>query len=645
MINADVGIFSTRDTGGNAQHNVSFQVTAPGGYRLDIATSRSGDMNVQNDAPNCDGSADISGITGNSNIALSSGSLSLGDPGSRSCCGSTSIGASSSATIFRVSNNVAQSHTLTFTWNGSVRSNSCEAAVRLGQQNGSTTGCDACVYPGNPGRTQGNDGHFVTVTFTSLRGDGTVDGSVGEQCDQGALNGSPGSCCNANCTLRAAGQTCRPSAGACDPAEVCDGTAPTCPADNKSTAVCRVSAGPCDVAEFCDGVNNDCPASDFVDAGTECRASQGECDPAEACPGNSPNCPPDAKSTAVCRPAAGLCDIAESCDGVSNTCPFDSVVGAFTTCRPAQGACDLPEVCDGASAQCPADAKSTGLCRAAAGPCDLPETCTGLSNDCPPDAKSTAVCRPSAGDCDLADACDGLGNACPPDAKSTAVCRPAVGECDAVESCDGVANDCPADLLEPAGTECRAASDGLGDGCDPCNNIVPVSATRPILKLRHRPDRPDTDTFSWSGEIIVPTTPPIDPLTKGIRVVVYDSTGAIVLDATIPGGAYNPTTGAGWRANGALTTYQYKNKGKAVPLIAGITKVKLQKKSTPGLIRFGVRGKKGTYPVTPGVIPLKASLVIDSPQATTGQCGESTFTPPDPGTCAFNSNGTSLQCR
>src|SRR5690606_4059273 len=35
-INADVGALSTRDTSGNAQHNVSFNATAPGGYRLDI---------------------------------------------------------------------------------------------------------------------------------------------------------------------------------------------------------------------------------------------------------------------------------------------------------------------------------------------------------------------------------------------------------------------------------------------------------------------------------------------------------------------------------------------------------------------------------------------------------------------------------
>ena len=44
--------------------------------------------------------------------------------------------------------------------------------------------------------------------------------------------------------------------GACDSAEVCDGSTNACPADVLATAgtECRASAGGCDVAEVCDGV-------------------------------------------------------------------------------------------------------------------------------------------------------------------------------------------------------------------------------------------------------------------------------------------------------------------------------------------------------------------------------------------------------
>src|SRR5262249_31475130 len=149
----------------------------------DIATSRVGDMGRQSDITGCDGAADTSGVTGNTNVALSSGSLSLADPGSIGNGGGASdtpFNQTSNGQIFKVSNGSPQNHTLTFTWNGSVRSNSCEAAVRQGESSGTTTGCSACGYPGNPGRTATTDGHFVTVTITSLCGNGTVDSSVGE---------------------------------------------------------------------------------------------------------------------------------------------------------------------------------------------------------------------------------------------------------------------------------------------------------------------------------------------------------------------------------------------------------------------------------------------------------------------------------
>jgi len=189
-VNADVGALSTRDESGNNTHTLNFTATAPGGYRLDISTSRTGALGRAADVSNCDGQAHTSGVTGSSNVGLNSGSL--GNPAAPADIGNgggdTNAGygpLSTTATIFRVSNGVGQNHTLTFTWNGSVRSNSCEASVREGQQNGTTSGCNVCGYPGSPSRTQSSDGHFVTVSFTSLCGNGTVDASVGEQCDPG----------------------------------------------------------------------------------------------------------------------------------------------------------------------------------------------------------------------------------------------------------------------------------------------------------------------------------------------------------------------------------------------------------------------------------------------------------------------------
>jgi len=137
---------------------------------------------------------------------------------------------------------------------------------------------------------------------------------------------------------------CRPSAGACDPAETCDGTGTSCPADAKSTAVCRPAAGPCDVADSCDGVNNNCPAD--AKSTAVCRPAAGPCDLAESCDGVNNSCPADAKSTGICRPATNPCDIADSCDGVSNTCPADAFQPDGSVCND-NNSCTTGDTCQG----------------------------------------------------------------------------------------------------------------------------------------------------------------------------------------------------------------------------------------------------------------------------------------------------------
>ncbi|MGH7789403.1 MAG: choice-of-anchor Q domain-containing protein [Candidatus Binatia bacterium] len=86
---------------------------------------------------------------------------------------------------------------MTFEVSATAQSLSCEVSARLGADNGNTIGCDACVYPGFGDRVRDNDGLFVTVTVTSLCGNGTPD--PGEECDEGAANGTEGSFCDAFC--------------------------------------------------------------------------------------------------------------------------------------------------------------------------------------------------------------------------------------------------------------------------------------------------------------------------------------------------------------------------------------------------------------------------------------------------------------
>jgi len=326
----------------------------------------------------------------------------------------------------------------------------------------------------------------------------------------------------------------------------------------------------------------------------ECRPAAGVCDLAETCTGTSAACPADAKSTAVCRPAAGVCDVTESCDGVHDTCPADAAQPAGTVCRPAAGACDLAETCDGSSVACPPDAfqPAATTCRASTGACDPAEQCSGTSASCPADVR----------------AADSDGD----------------GVCDLLDNCPNVPNPDQAD----------SDHDGIGDACDPCTNIVPVFATGARIKIR-RLNIPGGNVLRMKGRMAVPTTPSIDPAAKGVRILLSDAQGGSMLDVIIP-------DGAGWTSNRAGTAWRYRNPGEA----HGITLVRIRLLSAPGLLNFQVSGKHGSYGVSPAAMPLKGTLVIDSPVAQTGQCGELLFAGPAPAPrCAFNASRRTLRCK
>jgi uncharacterized protein (TIGR03382 family) len=346
---------------------------------------------------------------------------------------------------------------------------------------------------------------------------GTCDPSTGQCVYTNKPEGTSCSDDNNPCTIDAcnasgqcvhtpgnAGTTCRASAGACDVAEVCNGTSADCPTDGfqSSTTVCRPSAGACDVAETCTGSSADCPP-DVLSSGNVCRPSAGACDLPEVCSGTSAACPPDQLASGnICRPSAGACDVAEVCSGTSASCPPDGFQSGTTVCRPSAGACDVAETCTGNSASCPSDTFQSGstVCRPSAGPCDVAETCTGNSASCPSDTfqSGSTVCRPSAGDCDVAETCTGSSAACPSDGfKSGNICRASAGACDVAETCSGSSATCPTDTFQPSTTVCRASA---GD-CDVAETCTGNSASCP------------SDSFS-SGNICRPSAGDCDVAEK-----------------------------------------------------------------------------------------------------------------------------------
>jgi RHS repeat-associated protein len=344
-------------------------------------------------------------------------------------------------------------------------------------------------------------------------------------CCDTACNAGTCEACNlaghlGTCTPLASGTTCRASAGPCDVAETCNGTAVTCPGDGfaPTSTVCRSAVDVCDQAESCPGNAAACPAdakkasgtacpddgnactTDLCNgssatcqhaagnAGTQCRAAAGVCDLAATCTGSSTTCPanPFKPSSTVCRAASGDCDLAANCTGSSATCPANPFKPSSTVCRAAVDLCDRAENCTGSSAVCPTDSLQPAgtTCRAAVAECDIAETCSGASAACPPDQIRPAgfACSSDNNICTL-DICNGVAISCQhPASFGGATCRPAAGPCDVEEKCDGVIPACPPDAFADSSTVCRAPA----GTCDAAETCTGTSASCP--GDAHRPD-------------------------------------------------------------------------------------------------------------------------------------------------------------
>ena len=99
----------------------------------------------------------------------------------------------------------------------------------------------------------------------------------------------------------------------------------------------------------------------------------------------------------------------------------------------------------------------------------------------------------------------------------------------------------------------------------------------------------------------------------------------------------------GWKTNPAGTAWRYRNPQGP----SGIVRVRVRSRGvTPGRLRFVVIGRHGSYAMSPAHMPVKGTMIIDSPLATTGQCGEALFPGPAPAPhCVFNPSGSALRCK
>jgi parallel beta-helix repeat protein len=186
----------------------------------------------------------------------------------------------------------------------------------------------------------------------------------------------------------------------------------------------------------------------------------------------------------------------------------------------------------------------------------------------------------------------------------------------------------PPDPLPPCPASCEAGA--------------PVA--KPTLAIRRLGTPPGDDTLLFAGDVTLPHpfTPLLDPVATGVHVVVEDAGGARPLDVLVPAGAYDPVAKAGWKTAPDGRSWRYINRSTAPPGVITSLVVKDLSRQASGLVRFTVRGARGSYPVAAARLPLTGLLVLDPPTAETGQCGRADFAGPSP---SCRSDGRSLVCR
>jgi len=175
---------------------------------------------------------------------------------------------------------------------------------------------------------------------------------------------------------------------------------------------------------------------------------------------------------------------------------------------------------------------------------------------------------------------------------------------DAVDSCPDVFNP---DQRDTDG-------DGVGDACENTGGACAASVTVAKITLTKLALPSGDETMTWTGVLAPLAGPTPDPPGTGVRVTLSDAGGSTLLDAVIPGGAFDKVTKTGWKTKGSTWTW----KGA----VAGISGVKLVGK-TPGTLKLRMTAKNASLPVTPA-LPLRARLVVDG---ASGRCGETAFVP------------------
>ena len=153
-----------------------------------------------------------------------------------------------------------------------------------------------------------------------------------------------------------------------------------------------------------------------------------------------------------------------------------------------------------------------------------------------------------------------------------------------------------------------------------------TAATDAAFRITRLDTPPGDDTLAFQGRMVLahPFSPMLDPVARGVGIVITPMRGTPVLDVVLPGGAYDPLSKVGWRVSSSGKRWRYTDKSSTPA--SGITSVVIKDLSSrrPGLIDFSIKGRDGDYAAASDPVTLTGTLVLDPPTAETGQCAAAT---------------------
>jgi hypothetical protein len=159
-----------------------------------------------------------------------------------------------------------------------------------------------------------------------------------------------------------------------------------------------------------------------------------------------------------------------------------------------------------------------------------------------------------------------------------------------------------------------------------CTSPTTVGAARLSLSKLQAPS--GDDELRLRGTVAVTTSPPIDPIANGLRLVLATDTGVVLADLTA-------AAGSGWSANRAGTAWKYRKPSAS----SGIVSARVRAIQPAGTLRVKLKARDLALGAAPAGTPPTASIAFGAPTAAPGQCGATAFA-----ACRTSANGATVRC-